>query len=141
MSQNIQSIIRVWILLVISYCIILHPVICNIVILWLLSDDWCRVRETSCAPGVIWFFVHYFCLNHESVTLAIFSIAIETYRSKSSGDVLKIRDRMKNSFPFSIGAFDDTWTWMKGKEEESWEKFHVPCQLNQNFRRWNKRFW
>ena len=32
------------ILLIISYCILIHPVICNIVILWLVSGDWCRTR-------------------------------------------------------------------------------------------------
>ena len=50
---------RICILLIISYCKIIHPVICNIVILWLVSDDWCRMSDAACAPGVICFFVHY----------------------------------------------------------------------------------
>ena len=49
----------IFIRLIINYCILIHPVICNIEILWLVSDDWCWVIDASCVPGVICFFVHY----------------------------------------------------------------------------------
>ena len=45
------------ILLIIGYCIIIHPVICTNMIL--VSVSWCYMRGASCAAGVIWLFVHY----------------------------------------------------------------------------------
>ena len=45
------------ILLNIGYCVILHPVICNIKIL--VADGWCYMRGASCAAGVICLLVYY----------------------------------------------------------------------------------
>ena len=57
--NSIIIIYFILILLNIKYCLLIHPVICNIELLCLVSDDWCWVSDASSAPGVICFFVHY----------------------------------------------------------------------------------
>ena len=65
LSENIHSIIRVRILLIISYFIIIHPVICNIRILWLVPGDWCRtgVRPARLVSYAFLYTTHVACLK------------------------------------------------------------------------------